>query len=375
MTTITRISILVLLSVLGIAPAAGAEERARNVILFLADAAGIPTLNAASLHGYGEGRQLFVQGMPHIGLSDTASASQFVTDSAAGMTAIVTGHRTHNGVIAQGPDAVRGQKDGTPLETILELAERHGLSTGVISNQALTGATPAALYAKVNDRRKTAEIFRQALGTRAGGDGVEVLIGPGRKDVATALEAAGTSLGQLEREYGRPILASLDAIPADATRAVVLLEADGFDVAPAIAQARRMLSKNPRGYFLMVESDAHTDAIRPGLDRLVAFDRAIRQVASSVGPDTLLLFTADHSFDLRVHDGRRGKPLLTGVAAEGGSVDAVRLPNVRMDGSHTGEEVLVAAQGPGSERVRGYLANTDLFDIMVDAFGWQAGGR
>jgi alkaline phosphatase len=30
-----------------------------------------------------------------------------------------------------------------------------------------------------------------------------------------------------------------------------------------------------------------------------------------------------------------------------------------MDNGHTGEEVLVAAQGPGAERVRGYIANTD----------------
>ena len=44
---------------------------------------------------------------------------------------------------------------------------------------------------------------------------------------------------------------------------------------------------------------------------------------------------------------------------------------VRMDGSHTGEALLVVAQGPGATRVRGYLANTDLFGIMLAAFGWS----
>ena len=39
--------------------------------------------------------------MPHIGLSETSSASSWVADSAAGMTAIVTGQKTHNGVISQ----------------------------------------------------------------------------------------------------------------------------------------------------------------------------------------------------------------------------------------------------------------------------------
>jgi alkaline phosphatase len=46
-----------------------------------------------------------------------------------------------------------------------------------------------------------------------------------------------------------------------------------------------------------------------------------------------------------------------------------------MDDTHTGEEVLVAAQGPGADRVRGYLANTDIFSIMLDAFGWTAQRR
>ena len=44
---------------------------AKNVVLFLADAGGIPVINAASSHGYGAPRRLFIQRMPNIGLSDT----------------------------------------------------------------------------------------------------------------------------------------------------------------------------------------------------------------------------------------------------------------------------------------------------------------
>jgi alkaline phosphatase len=44
---------------------------------------------------------------------------------------------------------------------------------------------------------------------------------------------------------------------------------------------------------------------------------------------------------------------------------------VRVDDGHTGEEVVVAAQGPGAERVRGFIANTDLFHIMLAAYGWE----
>ena len=126
----------------------------------------------------------------------------------------------------------------------------------------------------------------------------------------------------------------------------------------------------------MVEADAHTDALRPGLERLLVLDRVIDETAGIVGPDTLLIFTADHSFDLRVHSGTWGKPLLTGAAAEnGGGMTSVQLSNVRMDNAHTAEDVLVAAQGPGAERVHGYMANTDLFHVMLKALGvvgiWQ----
>ena len=47
---------------------ANAAPKAKNVVLFLADGTGIPTINAASIHGYGKPRSLYVQRMPNIGL-------------------------------------------------------------------------------------------------------------------------------------------------------------------------------------------------------------------------------------------------------------------------------------------------------------------
>src|SRR5687767_8368987 len=129
-----RLLILPLLVVLLSASSEAAPKRAKNIILFLADAGGLPTISAASLHGYGDAQKLFVQSWPNIALSDTSTASSWVTDSAAGMTAIVTGVKTHNGVISQGADTIRGKQDGARLKTILEYAEEHGLSTGVLSN-------------------------------------------------------------------------------------------------------------------------------------------------------------------------------------------------------------------------------------------------
>ena len=352
-----------------------AQSRARNVILFLADAGGIPTIHAASLHGYGAARKLFVQRMPNIALSDTSSASGFVTDSAAGMTAIVTGQRTNNGMISQSASGQRGVSDGEPLKTILEHAEERGLSTGIITNDAVTGATPAALYAKANERAEMAFIFRQAFTPRTG-DGIDVMIGAGRPAIAQAVAETGVTLDALAREQRRPLLASLADVSPDARRAIVLLDSAEFDLAEAVQLARRILSKNPKGYFLMVEWDTHTDVLRRGLDRMVELDRVIERTAEAARRDTLLVFTADHSFDIRVRGGRSGVPLLEGFEeAEVKRIEEKRrdisIPAVRMDNGHTGEEVLVAAQGPGADRVRGYLANTDLFRIMMNALGWK----
>ena len=362
--------IVIVAGILGASLSAAPARPARNVVLLLADAAGIPTINAASRFGYNEPRKLFVQHMPFIGLSETSTASQWVTDSAAGMTAIVTGTRTHNGVLAQGPDAVRGKRDGAPLKTLLDYAEEHGLSTGLITNDSVAGATPAALYARANDRSRYGEIVLQAFQVRSG-DGLDVLIGPSRAERA-AVAATGQNLEAVATRAGRPLYESLSAVPADASRAFVLTDDDSFDLGAAVDLAVRILSNNPKGFFLMVESDAHTDRPEQGLRHLVAFDRIIEGLAARLSGDTLLLFTADHSFDLRIHDGEAGHAVLEGLdPASPRANPTLRLPNLRVDDTHTGEEVLVAAQGPGAERVHGYLANTDLFRIMLSAWGWD----
>ena len=39
---------------------------------------------------------------------------------------------------------------------------------------------------------------------------------------------------------------------------------------------------------------------------------------------------------------------------------------------HSGEDVILTATGPGSERVRGQLENTDVFRVMAEALGLGA---
>ena len=80
-----------------------------------------------------------------LGLMDTSAADAWVTDSAAAMSAIVTGRKTKNGVLSQSAEAVKGVSDGRPLKTILEYAEEHGLSTGVVTNSPAVDAIASGL--------------------------------------------------------------------------------------------------------------------------------------------------------------------------------------------------------------------------------------
>ncbi len=356
-TTRARLILLLLLLLAGVTALSG-QIRARNVILFLGDGTGPSTINAASIHGYGEPRSLYIQQMPYIGLSETSSSSSWVCDSASGMTAIVTGQKTHNGVISQSSAAQRGVKDGEPLKTILEYAEEHGLSTGLVSNSSMADATPAACYAHVNDRGKHGEIFAQILKPRFG-NGVDVVIGPGRQSILKQTADLGVDLAAGLAKAGYQFfdnMQELDKLAPASRRVVALFDSDNFDLAAAVDHALRLLSGNPRGFFLMVESNNHFKDARRTLDRTVAFDRIIRGTAGKHRKDSLILFTADHSYDLRVPKGRRGEDILA---------------SVKIDGSHSAEEVLVAAEGPGASRVRGIFSNTRIFHIMMAAWGWK----
>jgi len=268
---------------------------------------------------------------------------------------------------------VRGKQDGARLKTILEYAEQRGLSTGVITNVNVADATPASCYAQANDRRKFGEIFMQIFNPRFG-DGVDIVMGIGRKPIFDSAKELGKDPEEAAKGRARTIYSALADVPASDARPIVVLEKD-MDVPQAAQMALDRLSKSRKGYFLMIEWDAHTDDPKKGLDNLVAFDRLIRDIAGKVNlKETLLLFTADHSFELRTVGGRRGEPLLKGLEEwkqKNTPKEVVTIPAMRVGHSHTGEEVPVAAIGHGSQQVRGFLPNTKLFEVMLNAFGWR----
>ena len=135
---------------------AASSGTAKNVILFVGDGMGVPTVTAARimegqfLGGTGEEHTLSFEHFPSVALSKTYATNQQIGESAATMTAMATGVKTKAGLISVNQHAYRSDcnsQEGNELLTFLELAEVRGLSTGVVTTARITHATAAANYA------------------------------------------------------------------------------------------------------------------------------------------------------------------------------------------------------------------------------------
>ena len=143
-----------------------------------------------------------------------------------------------------------------------------------------------------------------------------------------------------------------------------MFDDENFDMTTAVKQAVARLSQNPKGFFLVVYSDCHLGKTRSSLVRLVDLDKAIRAVGEELRSNTLMIYTADHGYALYVKGEKAAEALKS--ADHKRIVDAIHLED-----QHTAEEVPVVAMGPGSERVKGFISNTDVFGVMMSAYGWQ----
>ncbi|PJC88142.1 alkaline phosphatase [Vibrio sp. HA2012] len=253
---------------------------------------------------------LTINSMPVTGIITTQSASSLVTDSAAAGTALATGVKTDNGVIALTPD---GQK----LETLLEGAQKQGKATGLITTTRLTHATPATFAAKNKNRNAENEIAEDYVNANidflAGGGFRNFITGEGskRKDdrnLVTEFKKLGyttfigkdssESLMNYQPKSGDHVLALLTKshLPYDLDR----------QVTPSLAQLTdkgiELLSKDKDGFFLMVEGGridhaAHANDIAGVIGDTIAFDNAVKSAVDFYNKhpkETLIVVVGDH---------------------------------------------------------------------------------
>lgn len=322
-----------------------------NIILLIGDGMSLAQIQAGMTANFG---RLNLLEFKNIGFSRTQSASNYVTDSGAGATAISTGKKTYNGAIAVGVDSV-------PLKTILEYAEEQGLSTGLISTSAITHATPASFIAHNVSRDDYESIALDFLKTD-----IDVFIGGGRSHFTVRKDQRNLA-AELARK-GYQVTFSMDTVRRISSGKLAALTVPEHnpgviegrdDMLPvSVNTALRILSKNRKGFFLMVEGSqidwgAHANNTGFVAMEMIDFDKAIGNAltfAKNSGK-TLVIVTADHETG--------------GMALMNGDINEGKISALFATKNHTGLMVPVFAYGPGAELFQGFQQNTDLFKKMM----------
>ena len=112
-------------------------QEVRNVIFIVGDGMGIAQV--AALNELGMDTNAFYM-FPQTAFVSTYSANNRVTDSAAGGSALFTGHKTNNSVLGMNADSCN-------VPNFAEKCEAAGLKCGIVTLCSFTHATPAAMYA------------------------------------------------------------------------------------------------------------------------------------------------------------------------------------------------------------------------------------
>lgn len=298
---------------------------------------------------------------PTIGLINTCAADKLVTDSAAGATAYSTGYKTNNGKIGVDPE-------GKVLTNIVEVAQKHKKSTGVVATSSLTNATPAAFLSHVESRKSEFDIAAQILNSK-----VDFLAGAGT-DFFLPKELGG------KREDGRNYVDSMKAIGydylSDTSKASSILAQNkflglfggyalphgnqrSFTLGHLTKSAIQLLSKNQKGFFLMVEgSQIDWAADKNDKDYLFAeqkdFNSAVEEAIKFAEKDknTLVIVLADHD---------TGSLGISGKNAETGTLDVVWATRY-----HTANFVGMFSYGPSSQIFGGIQDNSDVGKKLIN---------
>lgn len=231
-------------------------KEAKNFILLIGDGMGYYQTKMFDYMEndveFGDGEDLFYgELLPYSGYSRTDSLSG-TTDSAAGGTALACGIKTYNKYIGM-------DKNGKSVQSLTELAHKFGKSTGVMSTESNTGATPSTFSAHCLSRDNTTE-----------------LIASQRKTIIECRTVIDCGYDYYTPKY------------------MVTIEKH-------ITDTLNTLSANKNGFFLMYE-EAHIDKhghdmkVDKAFEAVVRFNQAIARFMEFAfyNPNTFILITADH---------------------------------------------------------------------------------
>jgi alkaline phosphatase len=303
-----------------------AAKRPQNIILFIGDGMGpqqIGLLLLARKHakelGIPKSSALVdILTSGSLALVQPQPSGALVIDSACSATALATGHL---GL----PETLGVDADGKTPPTIVNIASGLGMSTGLVSDTRITHATPAAFYARAPHRSDENEIAAQLIESDvsvalSGGvrhfapkgsssiKGAPFRSNSSRSDTRNLLEEARlaeTAVVFSQRELEKTKAQRVLGLFSESAMQNAFLEAAPHPSQPTLramtTQALRLLSRDPDGFFLMVEAGqidwaAHANDAGWLLREMLRADEALQAILDWMGSrnDTLLVVTADH---------------------------------------------------------------------------------
>nr|XP_054333488.1 intestinal-type alkaline phosphatase isoform X2 [Pongo pygmaeus] len=436
------------------------QKVAKNLILFLGDGMGVPTVTATRiLKGQKNGKlgpetPLAMDRFPYLALSKTYNVDRQVPDSAGTATAYLCGVKANFQTIGLSAAARSNQCNttrGNEVISVMNRAKQAGKSVGVVTTTRVQHASPAGTYAHTVNRNWYSDADMPASARQEGCQDIatqlisnmdiDVILGGGRKYMfpmgtpdpeypsdasQNGIRLDGKNLVQewLAKHQGARYVwnhtelmqASLDQ---SVTHLMGLFEPGDMKyeihrdptLDPSLMEmteaALRLLSRNPRGFYLFVEGGRidhghHEGVAYYALTEAVMFDDAIERAGQLTSEeDTLTLVTADHShvfsfggYTLRgssifglapskaqdskdytsiLYGNGPGYVLNSGVRpdvneSESGSPDYQQQAAVPLSSeTHGGEDVAVFARGPQAHLVHGVQEQSFVAHVMAFA--------
>ncbi|CAH8564914.1 unnamed protein product [Schistosoma intercalatum] len=325
-------------------------KRPKNIILFIGDGMSLSTvtgaryLKAEKMNLFGGDVQLEWENWPVASLVRTFNSDRLTTDSGSAATAFMSG--------VKGPDGTVGitgtvkccecteLKEVERAKSSLMYASKAGFSTGIVTTTRVTHATPAAAYANMLHRDwesvgpsnkhgfhcvdAAAQLLTNASHVNViMGGGAAEFYGPSDnttfnmkgkrsdsrnllqewKDMQTEMNHKHVLL-HTNDEFKRTDWSSVDYVLglfAPSHLAYQLENQDQPSLAEMTEAAIKVLSRNPKGFLLLVEGGRidhghHVNQAQYALTETLELDKAVEKALSLVNQqETLLLVTADHS--------------------------------------------------------------------------------
>lgn len=335
----------------------------RNVIFVIGDGMGTAQVYS-SIVARGENSAFLL--FPYSGFSRTYCHNKYTTDSGAGGTALMTGHKVDYSHVGLGPD-------GSWYPSFLTTAKQmFGMSTGFVVTSSVVDATPASTYAHVSDRNLFDSISIQM--TQCGFD---VMIGGGKNYFLPENRSDSLPLIDTLVSKGYSMAYNvLDLLPLQGNKVCGLLTPNtppqakdrGRMLALGVLKAIEVLKQNDNGFCLMVEGSQidhaceYKDSARLASE-MYDFEDMLHVVMDFTQRDgnTLVVVTADHETGgLALFDGN----IMYGIS---------RLTWGGKQG-HSGVMVPVFAYGPGAEYFAGVQENIDFYNKIMSLLSESHGG-